>query len=182
MRTRLALFLAAFCALPASAQQQAPRLQSIVVGPVEFKAPPGWKTETHGPGAVVVSDPNVRGWELEVGADAIDISPQRALPEQVNRLAESTIQRELAERQGNVQVQTIGVGEQVVTHDYAVGGSNPVRVRAWHRIALRGNGFVLASFVFRTVVSMADRPEYQAAREVAERQALAAVLRPEGPP
>jgi hypothetical protein len=181
MRTWLALFLAVFCVLPASAQQQAPRMQVITVGPVAFQAPPHWTTETQGPGAVVVSDPNLRGWALEIGADAIDISPQRATPEQVTRLAESTIQRELAAHQGNIRVQIVGAGEQVVVHDYAVTGANPVRVRAWHRIALRGNGFVLAGFIFRTVTSMADRPEYVAARDVAERQALSAVLRPQGP-
>jgi hypothetical protein len=157
-------------------------MQTITVGPVTVQAPPGWTTETQGPGTVVVSDPNLRGWTLEIGADAIDISPQRATPEQVNRLAESTIQRELAAHQGNIRVDTVGAGEQVVVHDYTVGGANPVRVRAWHRIALRGNGFVLASFIYRAVVAMADRPEFLAARDFAERQSLAAVLRPQGPP
>jgi hypothetical protein len=179
MRFGLALILAVFCALPASAQT---RMQTITVGPVAVEAPPGWRAETQGPGTVAVSDPNLRGWSLEIGADAIDISPQRATPEQVNRLAESTIQRELAAHQGNIRVETIGAGEQVVVHDYAVGGANPARVRAWHRIALRGNGFVLASFIYRATASMADRPEFLAARDFAGRLALSAVLRPQGPP
>ena len=179
MRFWLALIFAIFCALPVSAQT---RMQTITVGPVALQAPPGWTAETQGPGTVVVSDPNLRGWSFEIGADAIDISPQRATPEQVNRLAESTIQRELAAHQGNIRVDTVAAGEQVVVHDYAVGGPNPVQVRAWHRIALRGNGFVLASFIHRTVTSMADRPEFQAARDLAGRQALAAVLRAQGPP
>jgi hypothetical protein len=93
-------------------------------------------------------------------------------------MADRTKVELLKELGGAVAIREGLGGERIIVHDFmSPSDGQPRRVRAWHRIAIRGAAFVLADFNFLADQGVADRSDVLKLRDFVEGQALAAVLR-----
>jgi hypothetical protein len=92
----------------------------------------------------------------------------------VEQLGHALKERLLAEKGGTVELADFDVGEMILTHDYP--GTDVLRLRAWHRVALGDTAIVIAHF---TLIAPA---ELRAIHGLVERAIMSAELNPLAPP
>jgi hypothetical protein len=154
-------------------------MRAFGTGPIEVQLPAGWTARPLSDRGILVSDPRVPGWELEIAGERLRTPTTQPKPETVGRMAERSQAALLSSLRGTAVIRDGEGGEKIVIHDFQAPGDGRVRqVRAWHRITIRGSGYVIANFNYLVDRAIAERPDLVGIRDLIERQALSAVVRP----
>jgi hypothetical protein len=168
LTARLIFLFVALAAIPSGAEQA---YRSLALGRVILDAPGGWVATRERDGSWVIEDSTER-WKLRVESE--QVTPTRSAVRHVEQLGHALKERLLAEKGGTVELADFDVGEMILTHDYP--GTDVLRLRAWHRVALGDTAIVIAHF---TLIAPA---ELRAIHGLVERAIMSAELNPLAPP